>query len=71
MEILPPGLMLSGHFDFIFPERRSQLPFFQALGTATDQKKRIAYDTGHNLPQTEMIKETLDWLDRTLGPVKR
>lgn len=66
-----PVLMLSGRFDFIFPERGSQLPFFQMLGAPADRKQRVAYDTGHNLPPTEMIKETLDWLDRTLGPVKR
>ena len=66
-----PVLMLSGRFDFIFPERSSQLPFFGLLGTAADRKRRVAYDTGHNLPPTEQIKETLDWLDRTLGPVSR
>ena len=27
-------------------------------------------DTGHNLPRNEMITETLDWLDKYLGPVK-
>jgi dienelactone hydrolase len=66
-----PVLMLSGHYDFIFPEQRSQLPFFTMLGTPGDLKRRVAYDTGHNVPQAEMIKETLDWLDRYLGPVQR
>jgi formylglycine-generating enzyme required for sulfatase activity/tRNA A-37 threonylcarbamoyl transferase component Bud32/dienelactone hydrolase len=69
--VTQPVLMLSGRFDFIFPERNSQRPFFELLGTAADRKRRVAYDTGHNLPRTEMIKETLDWLDRTLGPVSR
>jgi hypothetical protein len=41
------------------------------LGTPGDLKRRVAYDTGHNVPQAEMIKETLDWLDRYLGPVQR
>ena len=66
-----PVLMLSGRFDFIFPERSSQLPFFQGLGAPADRKRRLAYDSGHNLPPTENIKETLDWLDKTLGPVRR
>jgi dienelactone hydrolase len=66
-----PVLMLSGHYDFIFPEQRSQLPLFNLLGTPNDYKRRVAYDTGHNLPRAEMIKETLDWLDRYLGPVAR
>ena len=26
---------------------------------------------GHVLPRKEMIRETLDWLDKYLGPVKR
>jgi formylglycine-generating enzyme required for sulfatase activity/dienelactone hydrolase len=69
--VTQPTLMLSGHYDFIFPEQSSQLPFFQALGTPPDRKRRVAYDTGHNLPPAEMIKETLDWLDATLGPVGR
>jgi hypothetical protein len=27
-------------------------------------------DTGHDIPRDEEIKETLNWLDRYLGPVK-
>ena len=66
-----PVLMLSGRFDFLFPEKRSQLPYFEWLGTPADQKRRVSYDSGHNLPPAESIRETLDWLDRTLGPVRR
>ena len=66
-----PVLMLSGRYDFIFPEQRSQLPFFAMLGTPADLKRRMAYDSGHNVPQAAMIKETLDWLDRHLGPVAK
>jgi len=25
--------------------------------------------TGHNIPRPDLIRETLDWLDRYLGPV--
>ena len=38
--------------------------------TPADRKRRVVYDTGHNLPQNEAVKETLDWLDRELGPVR-
>jgi eukaryotic-like serine/threonine-protein kinase len=69
--VTQPVLMLSGRYDFIFPEQRSSLPFFSMLGTAADRKRRVAYDSGHNVPQAEQIKETLDWLDRYLGPVAR
>ena len=33
-------------------------------------KRHVLYDTGHHVPRSEMIKETLNWLDRYLGPVK-
>jgi dienelactone hydrolase len=66
-----PTLVLSGKFDFLFPEKRAQLPFFQWLGTPADQKHQVSYDSGHNLPPAESIRDALDWLDRTLGPVKR
>jgi dienelactone hydrolase len=68
--VTQPVLMLSGRYDAIFPEQRSQLPFFDMLGTPADRKRRVVYDSGHNLPPAEMIRETLDWFDRHL-PVRR
>jgi formylglycine-generating enzyme required for sulfatase activity/tRNA A-37 threonylcarbamoyl transferase component Bud32/cephalosporin-C deacetylase-like acetyl esterase len=65
-----PVLMLNGRFDFIFPTGTSQEPMFRLLGTPSEHKRRVVYDTGHDIPRSEMIKETLDWLDRYLGPVK-
>ena len=65
-----PVLMLNGRFDSIFPVGTSQEPMFRLLGTPKEHKRRVVYETGHNIPRNEMIKETLDWLDRYLGPVK-
>ena len=65
-----PVLMLSGRFDFVFPMETSQEPMFRLLGTPKEQKRRVVYDTGHDVPRNEEIKETLDWLDRYLGPVR-
>jgi pimeloyl-ACP methyl ester carboxylesterase len=65
-----PVLMLNGRFDFIFPLASSQEPMFRLLGTPKEQKRRVVYDTGHDVPRNELIKESLDWLDRYLGPVK-
>ena len=65
-----PVLMLNGRFDFIFPVGSSQEPMFRLLGTPKEQKRRIVYETGHDIPQNELIKETLNWLDRYLGPTK-
>ena len=65
-----PVLMLNGRFDFIFPTAVSQEPMFRLLGTSSEKKRRVVYDAGHDIPRPEMIKETLAWLDRFLGPVK-
>jgi len=66
-----PVLMLNGRFDFIFPVGPSQEPMFRLLGTPKEEIHRVIYATGHDIPRDQMIKETLDWLDRYLGPVKR
>jgi predicted esterase len=63
-----PVLQLSGRYDYNFPEDSSSIPFFRALGTPADRKRRVAYDTGHNLPPNEAFRETIDWFDRHLGP---
>jgi pimeloyl-ACP methyl ester carboxylesterase len=61
-----PVLMLNGHFDFAFPPHASPEPMFRLLGTPKQHKRRVVYDTGHNVPRNEVIKETLNWLDRYL-----
>ncbi len=65
-----PVLMLNGRDDFIFPVESSQIPMFRLLGTPEKDKRHALFDGGHVLPRMEVIKETLDWLDRYLGPVK-
>jgi serine/threonine protein kinase/dienelactone hydrolase len=59
-----PVLMLNGRFDFFFPVDASQRPMFETLGTPKAHKRHVLYDTGHGIPRAELIKETLDWLDR-------
>jgi pimeloyl-ACP methyl ester carboxylesterase len=63
-----PVLMLNGAYDMFFPVESSQKPLFRFLGTPENQKKMIVYPSGHIVPQTEFIKETLAWLDTYLGP---
>jgi eukaryotic-like serine/threonine-protein kinase len=65
-----PSLVLSGRYDYNFRDEASSQPFFNMLGTPADQKRRVVYDTGHNLPANEAVKETLNWFDRFLGPVR-
>lgn len=62
-----PTLMLNGRYDFFFPVEASQRPMFETLGTPKEHKRHILYDTGHGIPRLEMIKETLDWLDKYQG----
>ena len=68
--VMIPTLMLSGRYDFLFPTQSSQEPMFALLGAPFSDKKRIVYDTGHAIPRNELIKETLDWFDRYLGPTQ-
>jgi serine/threonine protein kinase/dienelactone hydrolase len=65
-----PVLMLTGKYDFFFPYETSQLPFFQSLGTSKEDKKLLVYESSHIVPRTQLVKETLAWLDHYLGPVK-
>ncbi len=64
-----PVLMLSGRYDSVFPFELSQKPFLRLLGSP--EKKQILFDGGHFLPRTMMVSESLNWLDRHLGPVAR
>jgi len=62
-----PTLMLGGRFD---REAGGGMKQVQLLGTPAADKQLKLYDTDHIPPRNEMIKETLAWLDRYLGPVK-
>jgi dienelactone hydrolase len=65
-----PTLMLNGKYDADFPFDTSQKPLFELLGTSPEEKRQFIYETGHFVPRNELIKETLNWLDKYLGPVK-
>jgi dienelactone hydrolase len=64
-----PTLLLNGELDFFFPPETSQKPMFELLGTPPDRKKRLVYPGGHSVPRTEMIRQSMLWLDQYLGPV--
>ena len=67
-----PVVMLNGRYDDYFPLETSQMPLFRRLGTPEKDKKLVLYDAGHlGGPEKEQIRETLDWLDKYLGPVRR
>ena len=64
-----PTLMLDGELDFWFPAQTSQKPMFNLLGTPPEHKRWKLYPGGHSVPRTEQIRESLEWMDRYLGPV--
>jgi len=65
-----PTLMINGRYDTGFSYETSIKPLFDLLGTPDEHKELKLYATDHIPPRNEFIKETLNWLDRYLGPVK-
>jgi formylglycine-generating enzyme required for sulfatase activity/dienelactone hydrolase len=66
-----PALMLNGRHDMFFPLETSQKPMYQLLGTPDEHKRHVVAEGGHDVPRPLLIRETLEWLDRYLGPVER
>jgi hypothetical protein len=63
--------MLNGRYDTILPTETSSKPMFRLLGTPAEHKQQKIYETDHIPPFNEYVKETLAWLDKYLGLVKR
>jgi dienelactone hydrolase len=64
-----PVLMLNGEFDSIVPLETSAKPFYELLGVSEPDKKHVIAPGGHFVPRNILIRESLDWLDKYLGPV--
>jgi hypothetical protein len=62
--------MLGGRHDFA-QTARLQEELFRVFGTAPEHKRQVIFENaGHwPLPMNEVIRETVDWLDRYMGPV--
>jgi dienelactone hydrolase len=65
-----PVIMFSGQLDDIYPLETSAKSFFQLLGTPAEHKRHVIAEGSHFVPRPILIRETLDWLDRYLGPIK-
>lgn len=65
-----PTLLFSGEFDPMVPRGNSER-YFTLLGTPPSQKRHVIAIGGHFIPRPLVIRETLEWLDRHLGPVRR
>jgi len=63
-----PTLMLNGRYDPTFGVESFET-MFRGLGTPLGLKRQIIYEAGHFVPRDQLIRETVDWYDRHLGPV--
>jgi len=66
-----PTLMLNGRYDTSWGLEEGIRPMYDLLGTPPEHKRLMLYDTDHIPPRNEYVKETLAWLDKYFGPVKR
>ncbi len=66
-----PVLMINGRYDFTFSPDRAQEPMYRMIGTPAADKRRVVFDTPHDISQNkeELSKQVLNWLDKYLGRV--
>jgi pimeloyl-ACP methyl ester carboxylesterase len=67
--ITQPMLMLNGRYDHMYPFERSAQRMFDLLGTPSEHKKLVGFDSGHMFPRNQGLEEVSNWLDEYLGPV--
>ena len=65
-----PVLMLNGKNDTFFPIETAQKPLFNLLGSGVGNKEMKIYEGGHLVPFGDLMKESVSWYDKYLGPVK-
>jgi len=65
-----PTLMINGKYDSVSPVEESIQPLFDALGTPEAHKALKLFESDHIPSSNDFIRESLEWLDRYLGPVK-
>jgi hypothetical protein len=66
-----PTLMLNGKYDLSFPYLTNVKPVFDLLGISEEDKNLILCDSDHYIPRNTVIKESLQWFSKYLGPVER
>ena len=67
-----PVLMINGIEDAIFPLETSQAPLFNLLGSEPEDKLHTRVTAAHGLfssNRSQVVRESLDWLDKYIGPV--
>jgi predicted esterase len=67
-----PTLMINGRRDFYYPYETSQARLFALLGPPSPDKRHALFESAHiPVERAEVMRESLDWLERYLGEVKR
>ena len=62
--------MMNGRYDLEIDLELSQRPLFNLLAAPAADKKLVLIEAGHAMVGFAVTKrESLDWLDRYLGPV--
>ena len=65
-----PFLMVNGRYDSEVPVEASQRPLLRFMGAPDKDKRLVLVESGHGVVRSpDRIRETVDWLDRYLGPV--
>jgi hypothetical protein len=41
---------------------------FRLLGTPPHDKRHVVFESAHNVPRNDVIREVLTWMDRYWGP---
>ena len=63
-----PVLMLHGKYDFDLQYETDAKPMYDLLGTPAQDKVLKLYETDHFVPKSEVIKETLNFMEKYFGP---
>jgi serine/threonine protein kinase/formylglycine-generating enzyme required for sulfatase activity/predicted esterase len=63
-----PKLMLNGRYDEVNPLKTSIEPLFKLL---REPKRQYLYDAGHSPPLEIIVPVINNWLDETVGQIKR
>jgi dienelactone hydrolase len=67
--VATPVLLLQGRYDYQMPLRYQQA-MMELWGAPEEDKRHQVFEASHwPYPRGELIRETLDWLDRYLGEV--
>jgi formylglycine-generating enzyme required for sulfatase activity/dienelactone hydrolase len=68
--ITTPAMLINGRRDFMHPYETGQVPYFNAFDVPEEDKEFVVLDSGHVPDWRDVIRYTLQWFDRYLGPVR-